>query len=475
MSVVLALVALVVFPGGLFVILGSLAYEYVDRKLVARFQNRVGPRWFQPLADLVKLLVKEEIVPEGVNRGLFNGLPLAALAGSLTAALYVPMAGLAPAWGFRGDLVVTVYLLMMMTLCIGLAGANTQDRFSLVGSTRALTQLFSYEAPFLLALLGPAIAAGTWRISEVNGYAREHLWMIVTQPLGFLVALIGLMGKLELPPFDAPEAETEIVSGALTEYSGRGLAFFRLGRDVELLVGLTLISAFYLGGLGNPLHFLLKTLALLFVTAGLQSLFARLRIDQTVGLWWRAGAVLALVQLLVLIVLKILGVPPVKIASMLNDVFVSLFKRPFTELYPYAVKPAPERLRGKLLWDESKCDGVQAVRARLPGEGHRDRGGRPCGEEVRLPLPHRPLHLLRAMRGKLQGGRPHDVQHPLPPGLRRQGRLHGGSTARRGRVSAAKRKLPIERTGAAADARALRRPRQPDECNRGQRVLPRLE
>jgi NADH-quinone oxidoreductase subunit H len=308
MNAVLVVVALLVFPGGLFVIVASLAYEYVDRKLVARFQNRVGPRWFQPLADIVKLLVKEEIVPEGVNRGLFNGLPVAALAGALTAAIYVPMAGMAPSWGFRGDLIATVYLLMMMTLCIGLAGANTQDRFSLVGAVRALTQLFSYEAPFLLALLGPAIAAGTWRISEVNAYAHEHLWMIVTQPLGFLVALIGLMGKLELPPFDAPEAETEIVSGALTEYSGRGLAFFRLGRDIELLIGLTLISAFYLGGLGNPLHFLLKTLALLAVVAGLQSLFARLRIDQTVGLWWRAGAVLALVQLLVLIVLKYLGV-----------------------------------------------------------------------------------------------------------------------------------------------------------------------
>jgi len=308
MNVLLAAVAFLVFPGGLFVIVGGLAYEYVDRKLVARFQNRVGPRWFQPLADLVKLLVKEEIVPTGVNRGLFNGLPVAALAASLTTALYVPMAGLAPTWGFRGDLVVTVYLLMMMTLCIGLAGANTTDRFSVIGATRALTQLFSYEAPFLLALLGPALAAGTWRITEVNGYAGEHLWMIVTQPIGFLVALIGLMGKLELPPFDAPEAETEIVAGALTEYSGRGLAFFRLGRDIELLVGLTLISAFYLGGLGNPLHFVLKTLALLFVTAGLQSLFARLRIDQTVGLWWRAGAVLALVQLLILIGLKILGV-----------------------------------------------------------------------------------------------------------------------------------------------------------------------
>jgi NADH-quinone oxidoreductase subunit H len=308
MNGVLAAVAMLLFPCGLFVVVGSLAYEYVDRKLVARFQNRVGPRWFQPLADLVKLLVKEEIVPAGVNRGLFIWLPVAALAASLTAALYIPMAGLPPTWGFRGDLVVTVYLLMMMTLCIGLAGANTTDRFSLVGSTRALTQLFSYEAPFLLALLGPAIAAGTWRVSEINGYARDNLWMIVTQPLGFLVALVGLMGKLELPPFDAPEAETEIVSGALTEYSGRGLAFFRLGRDVELLVGLTLISTFYLGGLANPLQFVLKTLGLLFITAGLQSLFARLRIDQTVGLWWRAGAVLALVQLLILIGLKALGV-----------------------------------------------------------------------------------------------------------------------------------------------------------------------
>ncbi len=308
MSTFLAIVAYLLFPGGLFVVVGGLAYEYADRKLVARFQNRVGPRWFQPLADFIKLLVKEEIVPAGVNAGLFIWLPVAALAASLAAALYVPMAGLKPSWSFNGDLIATVYLLMMMTLCIGLAGANTSDRFSLVGAVRALTQLFSYEAPFLLALLGPAIVAGSWRISDINEYAQGHLWMIAMQPLGFLVALVGLMGKLELPPFDAPEAETEIVSGALTEYSGRGLAFFRIGRDIELFIGLTLVSAFYLGGLANPLQFLAKTLVLLLVTAGLQSLFARLRIDQTVGLWWRIGALLGLVQLLVLIVLKTAGV-----------------------------------------------------------------------------------------------------------------------------------------------------------------------
>jgi NADH-quinone oxidoreductase subunit H len=90
----------------------------------------------------------------------------------------------------------------------------------------------------------------------------------------------------------------------MTEYSGRGWALFRLGKNVELIIGLTLIAAFYLGGLDNPLTFLLKTLALLLVVAGLQALFARLRIDQTVGLWWRFGALLVLAQLLITIVLK---------------------------------------------------------------------------------------------------------------------------------------------------------------------------
>jgi NADH-quinone oxidoreductase subunit H len=234
-------------------------------------------------------------------------LPVVALAAALTAALYVPMFGFQATFTFRGDLVVTLYLLSMMTLSIGLAGANSVDRFSIIGATRTLTQLFSYEAPFLLALLGPAIVAGTWQIGDINQYAASHTWLIVTQPIGFIVAVIGLMGKLELPPFDAPEAETEIVSGALTEYSGRGLALFRIGKDVELVIGLALVVAFYLGGLENPLVFLLKTLVLLLITAGLQSLFARLRIDQTVGLWWRIGALVALAQLLVVIIGRSIG------------------------------------------------------------------------------------------------------------------------------------------------------------------------
>ena len=119
-----AIIAILLFPGGLCLLVAGMAYEWVDRKLVARFQNRVGPRWFQPLADNVKLLAKEEIVPDHVDARLFVALPVLALAGALTAALYVPVFGLRPAGSFSGDLIVAVYLLSLLTICTGLAGCG---------------------------------------------------------------------------------------------------------------------------------------------------------------------------------------------------------------------------------------------------------------------------------------------------------------------------------------------------------------
>ena len=313
MNILLDFLKLALFPGGLFVLAGGLLYEWVDRKLVARLQNRVGPRWFQPFADVVKLLAKEEVVPASSSPRLFVYLPVLALGAGLTAVISVPMAGLAPLASYPGDLVVTIYLLSVVTMSLALAGANTFDRFSLMGATRTLTQLFAYEAPFLLALLGPAIVTGSWQISQIAAAGETRLWFALTQPVGFVVAVIGLMGKVELPPFDAPEAETEIVSGALTEYSGRGWALFRLAKGAELLVGLTLIATLYLGGMtspwpaAGPLIFALKTLALLGVVAGLQTLITRFRIDQTAR-YWRYGALVLLLQMLVLVALQATGV-----------------------------------------------------------------------------------------------------------------------------------------------------------------------
>jgi NADH-quinone oxidoreductase subunit H len=211
----------------------------------------------------------------------------------------VPIGGVGSVHNFAGDLIVTIYLLSLFTMCTGLAGSLSRSRFSLMGAMRTLSQLFSYEAPFLMALLGPAVAAGSWQIDKIMRYASEHPVLLI-QPISFAVALIGLMGKLEMPPFDAPEAPSEIVAGPLTEYSGRGLALFRVSRDISLVVGMTLIAAFYLGGIYNPLDFVLKTGFLLIIVAGLQVLFARLRIDQTVGLWWRYGMLLILAQWLAL-------------------------------------------------------------------------------------------------------------------------------------------------------------------------------
>jgi len=289
------LVILLLFPTGLFLLFNAMIYQWIDRKLVARLQNRVGPKWYQPLADTIKLLANEEVFPEGTNHILFVWLPVVGLAGALTAALYVPILGLSPAYSFSGDLLVTVYLLSLLTLCLGLAGVNTRGQFSMLGATRTLTQLFAYEAPFLLALLGPAVVAGSLQINEIMAYSSQQ-WLIFTQPIGFVVLLVGLMGKLEIPPFDSPEAETEIVAGALTEYSGRGLALFRLGQWVELVVGLTLVAAFYLGGIHNPLDYVMKTVFSLLFIVTLQTTMTRLRIDQTVGLWWRYGTLLVLVQ-----------------------------------------------------------------------------------------------------------------------------------------------------------------------------------
>lgn len=316
MAIAQDLFNLMFFPAGLGLIAAGLLAQWVDRKLLARFQNRLGPRWFQPFADALKLLGKEEIQPQGTNSILFNALPIITLAGALTASLYVPLFGFQPVFSFPGDLIVTLYLLSLLTLCIGLAGAQTRDRFSLTGALRVFTQMFAYEAPFILALLSPAIGlmlageAGSWQINELAQAAASNAWFVFTLPITFVVAIVGLMGKLEMPPFDAPEAETEIVAGALTEYSGRGLAMFTLARAVELVVGLTLVVALYLGGVGEGWLavglFTAKMIGLLGIIIVLQTVLARLRIDQTVSLWWRLGSVLVLIQWLIVLTLRVL-------------------------------------------------------------------------------------------------------------------------------------------------------------------------
>jgi NADH-quinone oxidoreductase subunit H len=319
MAILKPILYLLIYPGLLFLFIYSTFCEWFDRKIYARLQNRIGPLHtgrsgiLQPIADFIKLMAKEDIVPEKADKIMFSALPVFALAIVSTAALYLPL------WhyssdtitfnSFPGDLIVVVYLLSLITLILFLAGWHSTNLFSMIGGVRVLTMLFGYEIPFLLALLSPAILANSWRLAQIAQFYQKHPLLLLPNIIGFFVALISLQAKLERVPFDIPHAETEIVGGTFTEYSGKKLAFFRLLSDIEMVVGAGLIAAVFMAGFPGGLilgliNFIIKTLIIIFLLAAIRAACARIRIDQMVSFSWRYLAPLAVLQLLIVILLK---------------------------------------------------------------------------------------------------------------------------------------------------------------------------
>ncbi|MGA2091176.1 MAG: complex I subunit 1 family protein [Endomicrobiales bacterium] len=305
-----SLINIFIFPGLLFLCTISLAAEYLDRKLYARLQNRVGPPWFQPLADMIKLFGKEDIMPEEANPLMFKGLPLFALAAATTAFLYIPLWSPTSLFSFDCDIIVVLYLLTLPTIAFFLAGWYSTSLYAMIGAIRSLTQLFAYEVPLFLGVLAPAIIANTWSLSGLIAFYRMHHLLAACNILGFIVSIIAMQGKLEKVPFDIPEAETEIVAGSFTEYSGRLLAMFRMTIAVELVVGASLFSAVFLPfGFGLSLGwavavYIVKILFIIILSCLIRTLFARMRIDQMVEFCWKYLAPIALVQILINLVIK---------------------------------------------------------------------------------------------------------------------------------------------------------------------------
>lgn len=310
MTVGSAVLSILVFPGFLFLVALGLAGEFVDRKLYARLQNRQGPPWYQPIADMLKLFGKENVVPEEADRRVFGLAPVFALAAVVAASLYVPLWGTASLLPFDGDLIVVLYLLLIPTVTFFLGGWTSSSVFATLGAMRAITQVFAYEIPLFVALLAPALLAGSWSVSGIAAFYAAHPWLWAVNLIGLGVSLVALLGKLERVPFDIPEAETEIVAGSFTEYSGRRLAFFRLAVDCEAIVGVSLVAAVFLPfGLGlapwlGVLVYLAKVLGLLAVLALLRTLFARLRIDQMIAFCWKVLAPIAFLQVLINLVVR---------------------------------------------------------------------------------------------------------------------------------------------------------------------------
>lgn len=319
-DVLAALFAALVFPG-LATLLGlAVFFERVDRKVAARLQGRVGPPPLQPLADLVKLLTKETVTPRGADRHVMDAAPLLAFAAVACAFLYLPVAGPSP-FAFAGDLVVVLYLLTVPTLALLVLGFASPNVFTSLGGERAVTQLFIYEVPFFLALLTPALAAGSFSLSEISSWQASNLPFALALPIAFVVGLVGLQAKLERTPFDIPEAETELVAGPWTELTGRRLALMRLTMASALVAGSGLVAALFLNGpalsaaafgLDHPLaeaaFFVAKMVGVLLLLSVVRALTGRLRIDQLNDFGWRVLAPAALLQ--VAIVLALAGGVP---------------------------------------------------------------------------------------------------------------------------------------------------------------------
>jgi len=295
------LLYLLIFPGLVFQVVCGLVFEWIDRKLLARFQRRVGPPWYQPLADLVKLFSKEDLLPQGANDLVEVLLPLISLSAVLTAGLYIPIARFTP-FSFEGDLIVVQFLMSVPTLAYYLAGMASVGIYSLLGGGRSLLQFFSYEVPLLITISGPAVMAGSWSVAHISQAQLTMGPFIIFQPLGFILAVVGLIGKLKRDPLDIPSASSEVVGGSLTELSGAKLGFWHLVMNVQAVVGIFLLVNLYLGwpNFASPVVtavvFLMECLLVVLILSGASAIFARLRIDQLAGLGWRILVPLALLQ-----------------------------------------------------------------------------------------------------------------------------------------------------------------------------------
>jgi NADH-quinone oxidoreductase subunit H len=310
--IALDILQVVVFPGILFLLVLAFFYEWVDRKLFARVQNRYGPLntgpagLFQPVADFVKLLSKEDIVPNVCDKIIFSAGPIIYFTLPLTALFVMPIASNTGLAAFDGDLFFVMFIFTLMIITVFLSGWSSMNRFSIIGGVRAILQMVSFEIPLSLALIGPALAAQSLSISTISQWQSTATWTIFLQPIGFSVLVICSLAELENAPFNIPEAESEVVAGWLTEFSGKKLALIRLGKDVEVVLVSALIATLYLGGIQQlyfiptAIIFLIKTIAIVLLLSFLRAIFARLRLDQSIIGMWRYLLPLAILQIILI-------------------------------------------------------------------------------------------------------------------------------------------------------------------------------
>ncbi|MHA1506046.1 MAG: complex I subunit 1/NuoH family protein [Candidatus Asgardarchaeia archaeon] len=305
-----------IFPGIVSLILMAWFEEWVDRKFYADLQNRIGPYYagpkgiLQPVADFIKLLSKEDIDPRISNKVMRYVLPMLSFAFVITSLFFIPITSSSGILSLELDLVVVIFLMTLTTISFILAGWFSGGRFSSLGAIRLGILLLGYEIPLITVFLTVGIATKSLTIVDIVNYQLHGVPLVLQFPyfISFFLSIVIMQAELEKIPFDIPEAETEIVAGWKTEFSGKKLALITLTQDLRLLFSSAIISTIFLGGpygpelffpqllfiLDSPLSslwlafwFSVKVTVITLISSNIRALMARYRADQIIEGSWK--------------------------------------------------------------------------------------------------------------------------------------------------------------------------------------------
>ncbi|WP_066322648.1 NADH-quinone oxidoreductase subunit NuoH [Anoxybacteroides amylolyticum] len=304
----------------LLVVLGFVTYGILaERKVMGFMQGRIGPnqvggRWglLQTVADVLKLLLKEDTIPKAADKPLFIIAPVIAFAPAFMVLATLPFTDALQFADIGVGLLYYIAVSGLTTVGVVTGAWASNNKYALLGGMRAAAQMISYEIPLVMSVLGVILLTGSLNLNDIVE-AQKHVWYIFVQPIGFLVFLVAAVAELNRTPFDLPEAESELVAGFHVEYSGFRWAFFMLAEYVYFFAMATLTTVLFLGG-WQPVTFLgfipgavwfsLKFSLVVFVLIWFRSTFPRLRADQLMEFGWKVLLPVALVNIFLTALIK---------------------------------------------------------------------------------------------------------------------------------------------------------------------------
>jgi NADH-quinone oxidoreductase subunit H len=302
----------------------TLVVGYVELKVMAHIQHRVGPMypggfhgWAQTLADGIKFIQKEDIIPRAADKWVFSVVPFITMLGACLTFVVIPIAPKVIVEDFEVGLFYALAASSIGVIGILMAGWASANKYSLIGALRMAAQLIAYELPLVLAAAAVAMQAGSMSMVDIVESQRPFYFFNWPQTLSFVIFMVASTAEVARPPFDMPLAEAEIITGAFTEYSGMRFAFGLFAAEYIATIGLAALGAtLFMGGylppipgidvaILGPLWFILKTATLLFVLIWVRWTFPRLREDQLQKFAWKILIPASLINIFVIGALKL--------------------------------------------------------------------------------------------------------------------------------------------------------------------------